>query len=231
MKMDNRIGFLTHPAWLVAHSQNAHTDPIIRGRWIREKLLGGFIPDVPITVDAKIPDNHHETLRERFKVTEAKACWRCHEQMNPLGYVFESYDDFGRFRTQEYLEHSDNIIETIKVFENGNRGAHTPFDKHIYKTKAVNSEGYLKGTRDPKLDGKVDNVNDLMTNLAKSDYVRQIFIRNVFRYFMGRNEMLSDSKTLIEADSAYVDSGGSFNALIVSLLSSDSFIKRKNTQK
>ena len=44
---------------------------------------------------------------------------------------------------------------------------------------------------------------------------------------MGRNEMLSDSKTLIEADRAYLESGGSFKALVISLLSSDSFLYRR----
>jgi hypothetical protein len=44
---------------------------------------------------------------------------------------------------------------------------------------------------------------------------------------MGRNEMLSDSQTLIDADTAYVKSGGSFKSVIVSLLTSDSFIYRK----
>jgi hypothetical protein len=39
--------------------------------------------------------------------------------------------------------------------------------------------------------------------------------------------MLSDSKTLIAADRAYVDSGGSFKAVVVSLLTSDSFMYRK----
>ena len=40
---------------------------------------------------------------------------------------------------------------------------------------------------------------------------------------MGRNEMLSDSKTLIEAEKAYLDNDGSFKALVVSLLSSIHF--------
>ena len=40
--------------------------------------------------------------------------------------------------------------------------------------------------------------------------------------------MLSDSKTLMEADRAYVESGGSFNAVVISLLSSDSFMYRKS---
>ena len=44
---------------------------------------------------------------------------------------------------------------------------------------------------------------------------------------MGRNEMLSDSKTLIEAEEAYLNDGGSFKALVISLLSSDSFLYRR----
>ena len=44
---------------------------------------------------------------------------------------------------------------------------------------------------------------------------------------MGRNEMLSDSQTLIDADKAYLASNGSFNAVVVSLLTSDSFMYRK----
>ena len=44
---------------------------------------------------------------------------------------------------------------------------------------------------------------------------------------MGRNEMLSDSQTLIDADHAYVKSNGSFRAVVVSLLTSDSFLYRK----
>jgi hypothetical protein len=47
---------------------------------------------------------------------------------------------------------------------------------------------------------------------------------------MGRNEMLSDSRTLIDADRSYVESGGSFKAVIVSLLTSDSFMYRKDTK-
>jgi hypothetical protein len=49
----------------------------------------------------------------------------------------------------------------------------------------------------------------------------------VFRYFMGRNETLADSRTLVDADKAYLASGGSFKELTVSLLTSDSFIYRK----
>lgn len=52
-------------------------------------------------------------------------------------------------------------------------------------------------------------------------------IRHAFRHFMGRNEILSDSQTLIDAGKAYVESGCSFNAVVISLLTSGSVIYRK----
>ena len=89
----------------------------------------------------------------------------------------------------------------------------------------------LKGTGDPTLDGDVEDAFDLIDRLAKSEKVRQSIIRHAFRYFLGRNETLSDSKTLIDADRAYIDNDGSFDEVIVSLLTSDSFIYRKRNSK
>jgi hypothetical protein len=225
-KVPNRKGFLTHPAWLIAHAQNTETDPVIRGKFIREKLLAGTIPDVPITVDAVIPEDHHATLRTRLaKATETNYCWKCHDLMNPLGYPFEAYDDFGRFRLRESLETPENLVK--KNPDKAPNRNHLLDLRDIYKTLPVDATGYLKGTGDPKLDGDVKDAIDLAERLGKSRRVRQSIIRHAFRYFMGRNEFLSDSKTLIDAEQAYVESGGSFDAVIVSLLTSDSFVFRK----
>jgi len=214
-KIENRKGILTHPAWLIAHSKNTHNDPVVRGKWMREKLLAGRVPDVPITVDAQIPEDHDRTLRARLhEKTKAPECWKCHEAMNPLGLPFEIYDDFGRYRTEESLEAPENVI-----------GKDGRYD--IYKTLKIDASGELTGTGNPKLDGKVDNALELIDRVAKSERARQSIIRHAFRFYMGRNELLSDSKTLIDADKAYLESGGSFKAVVVSLLTSDSFIYRK----
>lgn len=203
-KRPNRAGMLTHPAWLIAHSLNDSTDPIRRGKWVRERLLGGVIPDIPITVDASIPEDHTKTLRERLQNTERSECWRCHKKMNPLGYAFEIYDDFGRHRGEEVLGKGD--------------------------TKPVNAKSQLADTGDKELDGEFQDALEMIPRLAESDKVRQCMIRHVFRYFLGRNEMLSDSKTLISADRAYLESGGSFKALLISILSSDAFLYRKTIE-
>jgi hypothetical protein len=53
-----------------------------------------------------------------------------------------------------------------------------------------------------------------------------VFIRHAFRYFLGRNETPGDAVSLQEAEKAYLENGGSFKALLVSLLSSESFLYR-----
>lgn len=211
-----RSGILTQPSWLVAHSSNFENQPIQRGRWIRERLLGGLVPDVPITVDARLPDEPHNTLRHRLRVTREKDCRHCHQLMNPLGLPFEQFDHFGRYRTDEPV--------SVKAI------AGTEFSddrKQTTRSIPINATGGITGASDSTLNRPVDGPLELLETLAKSKLVRQVFVRHAFRYFLGRNEMLSDSPTLIAADEAYVRSGGSFQALVTSLLTSDSFLYRR----
>ena len=196
---NQRMGVLTHPAWLVAHSGNFDNDPIRRGHWIRYKLLGGNVPDIPINVDAKLPDDKTMTLRERMHVTRAEECYKCHSKMNPLGLPFELYDHYGRLRFTE-------------------------LDKPVDTTSKVVNTGVVG------VDGEVKDPFEMIERLANSTHCEQVFVRYVFRFFLGRNETLGDAKTLQEAHKAYAESNGSMKALVVSLLSSDSFIYRAKTK-
>ncbi|MEM7391263.1 MAG: DUF1588 domain-containing protein [Verrucomicrobiota bacterium] len=198
-----RAGILTQPSWLTAQSGNFDNDPVKRGKWIYEHLLGGIIPDVPITVDATVPEDPDKSLRERFAKTREAACMNCHGKMNPLGMAFEMFDDVGRFREKELLRDNKTFVP-------------------------VDSSGGIAESGEPRLDGPVENALELLNKLADSPRVRQVFVRHAFRYWMGRNETLDDSPTLMAADKAYTDHGGSMKALVVSLLSSDSFLYRKD---
>jgi len=108
-----RLGILTHPAWLISHSDAMDNHAIHRGIWIRKNLLGGGIPDVPITVDAQLPDEPRTTLRSRMRVTKEKYCWSCHEKMDPLGLPFEMYNHVGLYRTTELGKPVDTTGEII----------------------------------------------------------------------------------------------------------------------
>ena len=108
-----RLGLLTHPSWLVSHSDAMDNHAILRGRWIRERLLGGGIPDVPITVDAMLPDEPQNTLRHRMRVTRQEYCWTCHKKMDPLGLPFEMYNHAGLYRKTELNKPVDTTGEII----------------------------------------------------------------------------------------------------------------------
>ncbi|MEZ6134632.1 MAG: DUF1588 domain-containing protein [Pirellulaceae bacterium] len=190
-----RMGILTHPSWLVSHSDAMDNHAIRRGRWIRERLLGGGIPDVPITVDAMLPDEPKHTLRERMRVTRADYCWTCHQKMDPLGLAFEMYNHAGLYRETEL-------------------------------DRPVDTTGEIIDSGDSALDGKVNNAIELIEKLSESERVEQVFVRHAFRFWMGRNETLNDAPVLQAAHRAYRDNGGSMNALITSLLTSDAFLYR-----
>lgn len=190
-----RKGILTHPSWLVSHSDAMDNHAILRGRWVRERLLGDAVPDVPITVDAMLPDEP-TTLRHRMRVTRENECWRCHYKMDPLGLPFEMFNHVGLYRKVEL----DQPVDTSgEIIESG----------------------------DPNLDGPVKDALDMIEQLAKSERVEQVFVRHAFRFWMGRNETLNDAVVLQEAHAAYKESGGSMNALLTSLLTSDAFLYRR----
>lgn len=195
-----RLGILTHPSWLVSHSDAMDNHAIRRGRWIHERLLGGGIPDVPITVDAMLPDEPQNTLRERMRITRQEYCWTCHKKMDPLGLPFEMFNHAGLYRELE-LE------------------------------KPVDTTGEIIDSGDAALDGKVANAIELIEKLAASERSEQVFVRHAFRFWMGRNETLNDAPVLQAAYRAYKENGGSMNALLVSLLTSDAFLYRTVSEK
>ena len=194
-----RLGILTHPVWLVAHSDAMENHAISRGRWIRERLLGDAVPDIPITVDAKLPEEPGSTLRERMRVTRKEECWRCHQKMDPLALPFEMYNHLGMLRDSD-------------------------------TGKPVDTSGEILFSGDPELDGPVKDPLEMIQKLAASERVKQVFVRHVFRFWMGRNETINDAPILQDAYKAYRDSNGSMKSLLTSLLTSDAFLYRKAAQ-
>jgi hypothetical protein len=98
------------------------------------------------------------------------------------------------------------------------------------KGQPVDTTGEIILSGDPTLDGPVQNPLEMIHKLAASERVKQVFVRHVFRFWMGRNETINDAPILQDADQAYRESNGSMKALLTSLLTSDAFLYRKVTK-
>jgi hypothetical protein len=111
-----RAGFLTRGASLAGHALANQTDPVRRGKFVREQLLCQILPSPPNDIEIRPPDlDPNLTTRERFSRHDAdQFCAACHKLMDPIGLGFESYDALGRWRATENgkaIDVSGQIVE------------------------------------------------------------------------------------------------------------------------
>lgn len=96
----HRGGVLTQGAILKVTANGSNTSPVVRGKWIAEKLLGEEIPPPPDNVPAIEPDiRGAKTIREMLaKHREQESCGVCHVKIDPYGFALENYDPAGQWR-------------------------------------------------------------------------------------------------------------------------------------
>ncbi len=116
-KNDHRLGILTQAALLSHLAKANQTDPIHRGKFIRERFFCTVPPPPPPNIVVAPPRlDPRKTTRERFEQHRADpACATCHELLDPVGLAFEHYDALGRYRSSEAgieIDASGELIDT-----------------------------------------------------------------------------------------------------------------------
>lgn len=110
----HRGGILRQGAVLMTTSHPNRTSPVLRGKFILERLLCVHLLPPPDDVDA-LPENTMDpdtgevlTLRERLEQhREDPDCAQCHDAMDPVGLALENFDATGAWRTEEFGEPID----------------------------------------------------------------------------------------------------------------------------
>jgi hypothetical protein len=94
-----RGGIMTQASVLKITANGTTTSPVLRGKWIVERILGLDIPPPP-PVAAVEPDIRGAvTIREQLaKHREDASCAACHRKMDPPGFALESFDVLGAWR-------------------------------------------------------------------------------------------------------------------------------------
>jgi hypothetical protein len=98
-----RKGVLGLASLLTARAGAANSDPVKRGLLVRVELLCEAMPPPIADADfSKVTVTEDMQTRERFEtLAQAPTCKSCHEVINPPGYLFEEFDQVGRYRTME----------------------------------------------------------------------------------------------------------------------------------
>ena len=190
---DQRSGVLTQASVMTVLATAEHTSPILRGKFVRERLLCEPIPPPPPGVIITPPKvDPKVTAKQRFAQHRADAsCAGCHQLMDPIGFGFEHYDGVGRFRTA------------------------------VDGAFPVDAVGELSGTG--ASDGPFDGAVELGARLASSEQVRRCVAAQWFRFALGRSERDGDASSLAAAYQAFEREGFDIRELVVAITRTDAF--------
>jgi hypothetical protein len=95
-----RAGLLTQASVMTVLAGAEEASPILRGKFVREKILCETIRPPPPDVDLRTPPfDPRQTKKERFaRHRSDPSCAFCHDKMDPTGFGFEHYDAVGAWR-------------------------------------------------------------------------------------------------------------------------------------
>jgi hypothetical protein len=95
-----RGGVMTHASVLKVTADGTHTSPILRGKWVLEKIIGKPPSPPPPDVAAIEPDiRGATTIRQQLDMhRNTPACNSCHAHIDPPGFALENYDPIGNWR-------------------------------------------------------------------------------------------------------------------------------------
>lgn len=99
---ERRWGILGKGAVLMVSSYPNRTSPVLRGKWLLEKIMGtppaAPPPNVEGFMEVEI-GQEYSTVRERLEKHRVNpSCNGCHGVIDPLGFALENFDAVGRWR-------------------------------------------------------------------------------------------------------------------------------------
>ena len=199
-------GLLGQASVMMATANGVDTQPVERGVWVLENILGDPPPAPPESVPALTPDTTGaKTVRDQLAAHRAEAsCAACHRRIDPVGYVLENFDPIGRWRTH-YPEITQDSKGKPKV-KNG----------HPIETQAEFPGGIEFNDIHDLKQYTLDNIHDFANCLA----------RKLMTYATGHPVSYAEKqeiKAIVQSNLA-LDDG--FQDLLFELIKSNTFRSR-----
>ncbi len=196
-----RAGLLGQALFLASTAKPDDTSPTARGLFVREQLLCQHVPPPPPGVDTNLPaasEDKPMTNKERLSVhLSSPACAGCHTLIDPIGFGFEKFDAIGGRRE------TARLLFTSKKEKDPPRSIELPLD----------TAGYVAGLpsanfTSPKQLGEI---------LAQTPTCQECFVKQLFRFTVGRLETPGDRQAIQDLTQRFRDSGFRFRELLLVL--------------
>ena len=96
----HRGGVMTHASVLKVTADGTRTSPVLRGKWVLERIIGKPPAPPPPDVPSLEPDiRGATTIRQQLdKHRTIVACASCHVHIDPPGFALENFDPIGGWR-------------------------------------------------------------------------------------------------------------------------------------
>jgi hypothetical protein len=102
---DRRAGLLSQAGILAVTSYPNRTSPVLRGKFVLDKILGTPPPPPPPNIPSLAEHSdgaRPSTLRSRLELHRGNpSCASCHALIDPIGFALENYDALGRRRESD----------------------------------------------------------------------------------------------------------------------------------
>lgn len=201
MDPSQRLGVLSHPAFLSVHAGEGDSGIVKRGVFTLEQLLCVELgaPPADISESEDVPEDFNDdeaTSREVLSVRHSSqaTCVGCHRIIDPAGFGFENYDSVGKYRE---VEKGDVAI---------NAGGELQVGQEILTFD--NSIGYIDA-------------------LVSSEALRSCLTDQYFTYVLGDEPRRVEREMLY---AAFDENDGALDALVDSMISTPSFTARNQPQ-
>ena len=190
---ERRYGLLGKGAVLMVSSYPNRTSPVLRGKWLMEKIIGTPPTPPPPDVEGFVeiePGQEFTTVRQRLEEHRSNpSCNGCHGVIDPLGFALENFDAVGRWTDID-------------------RMARTPID-----SSGIMADG-------TPVDGPVALRNAI---LSRPDQFVQTFTEKLMTFGLGRGIEYYDMPTVRRIVREAAADNYRFSTLVMEIVSSEQF--------
>ncbi|MDE0102346.1 MAG: DUF1588 domain-containing protein [Bryobacterales bacterium] len=215
---DRHAGLLGMAAVMMATANGVDTNPVPRGVWVLENILGRPPGEPPPSVPAIAPDTRGapSILAQLASHRADPACASCHSEIDPLGTVLENFDPVGRWRERYpvYMQPADGEAPLEEDF-------YSTEGKGVIPGPPVVTVGILSdGTR-------LESVADLRRLvLTRADEFAACLAEKLLAYGTGRAPGFADRRVAQRIARDAVARGAGFRDLLVAVVQSEAFSLR-----